>query len=78
MPVKETWPSVVWSSASVTPSSSASSASVGVRCRVAWSSATVCSRVRALARTDLGTQSMARSSSSMLPLIREIAYVSNL
>ena len=33
---------------------------------------------RALNRTDRGTQSIARSSSMIAPLIRGIAYVSNL
>jgi hypothetical protein len=31
-----------------------------------------------LARTDRGTQSMERSSSTMAPLMRAMAYVSNL
>ena len=37
-----------------------------------------CSTARALARTDRGTQSMERSSSMIAPLIRGMAYVSNL
>ena len=34
--------------------------------------------LRAFDRTERGTQSMDRSSSRMAPLIRDIAYVSNL
>ena len=36
------------------------------------------SSARALARTERGTQSIDRSSSRIAPLIRAIAYVSNL
>ena len=67
-----------WNSSIVMPSSLAISSSEGVRCRR-------CSRLpwtrsisRARARTERGTQSSARSSSMIAPLMRVIAYVSNL
>ncbi len=48
--------------------------------RFSMDSRSVCafSSSRALKRTERGTQSIARSSSMMAPLMRGIAYVSNL
>ena len=65
------------SSSSVIPIFSASSASVGARWSCASSEAIARSISRARARTDRGTQSIARSSSMIAPLMRVIAYVSN-
>ena len=67
------------SSSSVSmPSFPAISSSVGARCSFASSSAIARSMCRARARTERGTQSIARSSSMIAPLMRAIAYVSNL
>ena len=66
------------SSAVVIPSLSAISSSVGARCRLASRAAIARSIARARERTERGTQSIARSSSMIAPLIREMAYVSNL
>ena len=71
--MKEIWPSVVCSWSSVMSSSSASSASVGVRCSSPSSLAYAFSSARALARTERGTQSIERSSSRMVPLMRAMA-----
>ena len=60
------------------PSRSAISASVGCRFSMASRSECAFSISRALNRTERGTQSIARSSSMIAPLIRGIAYVSNL
>ena len=60
------------------PSASAISWSVGARCSRFSSTAQRFSISRALLRTERGTQSRERSSSMMEPLMREIAYVSNL
>jgi hypothetical protein len=51
---------------------------VGLRCRRFSRATSAFSTSRALNRTDRGIQSIARSSSMIAPLIREIAYVSNL
>jgi hypothetical protein len=77
-PVNEIWPRVVWSWSSVRSSSSASSVSLGVRCSLPSSVEYAFSSARALARTERGTQSIERSSSRMFPLMRAMAYVSNL
>ena len=60
------------------PSFVAISSSVGARPSRASSSAIARSISRARARTERGTQSIARSSSMIEPRIRAIAYVSNL
>ncbi len=60
------------------PSRSAISASVGWRFSIASRSECAFSISRALNRIERGTQSIARSSSMIAPLIRGIAYVSNL
>jgi hypothetical protein len=62
-----------WNSGALTPSSAAISSSVGVRCRRCSSFAWTFSISRARARTERGTQSSARSSSMIAPLIRVIA-----
>ena len=67
-----------WSSRSVTPRRAATSFSVGPRLWIDSRSEYAFSISRALNRTDLGTQSIARSSSMIAPLILGIAYVSNL
>ena len=60
------------------PSSAATSLSSGLR-RSSFSSFEYARSIdRALARTERGTQSIERSSSMIAPLMREIAYVSNL
>ena len=61
------------SSSVVIPSFSAISSSVGARCSFASSALIARSMSRARARTERGTQSIARSSSMIAPLIREIA-----
>ena len=61
------------SSSVVIPSFSAISSSVGARCSFASSTVIARSMSRARDRTDRGTQSIARSSSMIAPLIREIA-----
>ena len=63
----------VWKSAEDIWSSSATSASVGVRRSVVSRCVTACSTARALLRTERGTQSMERNSSMMAPLIRGMA-----
>ncbi len=60
------------------PSRSAISASVGCRFNIASRSECAFSISRALNRMERGTQSIARSSSMIAPLMRGIAYVSNL
>ena len=60
------------------PSFSAISSSVGARCSFVSSSAIARSIWRARVRTERGTQSSERSSSMIAPLMRAIAYVSNL
>ncbi len=65
------------SSSSVIPSFFEISSSVGARPSFASSSPIARSMSRARERTERGTQSIARSSSMMAPLIRAIAYVSN-
>ena len=60
------------------PSEAAISSSVGARVSLDSRFAIVFSISRARARTERGTQSIERSSSMMEPLIRAIAYVSNL
>ena len=60
------------------PSFFAISSSVGARSSLSSSSAIARSMSRARARTERGTQSIERSSSMIWPLIRAIAYVSNL
>ena len=60
------------------PSRSAISFSVGWRFSIASRSVCAFSISRALKRIERGTQSIARSSSMIAPLIRGIAYVSNL
>ena len=68
----------LWSSSSSSmPSFSAISSSVGERWSSASSFAIARSISRARERTERGTQSIARSSSMIEPLIRAIAYVSN-
>jgi hypothetical protein len=74
----EIWVTMSCSSERLTPRCSAISVSVGARFSVDSSSALALSTSRALNRTDRGTQSSARSSSMMAPLIRGMAYVSNL
>ena len=66
------------SSATVMPILAAISSSVGAVPSFASSSAIARSISRARERTERGTQSRARSSSMIAPLIRAIAYVSNL
>jgi hypothetical protein len=66
------------SSSTVMPTSSAISLSVGARWSLFSSLALARSSSRARARTLRGTQSIARSSSMMAPLMRMMAYVSNL
>ena len=63
----------VSSSSSVMPSFAAISSSVGARMFFFSSSAIARSMSRARARTERGTQSIARSSSMIAPLMREIA-----
>ncbi len=65
--------SAVRNSSTVISSSSESSSSVGTRCRRASSFRLARSIWRARARTDRGTQSSARSSSRIAPLMRVIA-----
>src|ERR671915_1875349 len=67
-----------WNSSSVMPSLAAISSSVGARASFASSEAIARSISRARARTERGTQSIERSSSMIEPLMRAIAYVSNL
>ncbi len=55
------------------PSSSAISASVGVRCSVASRTAIARSMSRAFVRTERGIQSIERSSSMIAPRMRLIA-----
>ena len=66
------------SSSSEMPTFPAISASVGARISTRSSSTIARSISRARARTERGTQSSERSSSMIAPLIRAIAYVSNL
>ena len=66
------------SSSVVIPTFAAISSSVGARPSLLSSSAIARSISRARERTERGTQSSARSSSMIEPLIRAIAYVSNL
>ena len=65
-------------SATPMPSPLAISWSVGARWSLFSRLAHAFSILRALLRTERGTQSRERSSSMMEPLMREIAYVSNL
>ena len=65
------------SSASVRSASAATSASVGLRCRLDSRRPSAACTARALERTDRGTQSCARRSSRMAPRTRCMAYVSN-
>ena len=67
-----------FSSSTVMPISSAISLSVGARWSLFSSFALARSTSRARARTLRGTQSIERSSSMIAPLMRMIAYVSNL
>ena len=69
----EIWVRASWNSPSFMPRAPASSSSVGARCRRLSSSADFFSIARARARTDRGTQSSARSSSMMAPLMRVTA-----
>jgi len=73
MPTEEILRSALWNSPTVISSSAATSASLGVRRKVASRCVTACSTARALVRTERGTQSMERSSSMIAPLIRGIA-----
>ena len=66
------------SSSSEMPSLPAISSSVGARISVRSSSTIARSISRARERTERGTQSSERSSSMIAPLMRMIAYVSNL
>ena len=68
----------VCSSSSEIPNSWASSASVAARCKLCSSFELARSISLARARTLRGTQSIERSSSMIAPLMRVIAYVSNL
>jgi len=61
----------------VIPTFAAICSSVGAVPSFASSSDIARSISRARARTDRGTQSIARSSSMIAPLMRAIAYVSN-
>ena len=70
--------SASWNSSTEMFSSRAISSSVGVRWSRCSSLAWTFSISRARARTERGTQSSARSSSMIAPLMRVIAYVSNL
>ncbi len=65
--------SASWNSSTEMPISAAISSSVGVRCSLCSSLPWVRSISRARARTERGTQSRARSSSMIAPLMRVIA-----
>ncbi len=69
----DTWEKISWSSTSEMRISVASSASVGERPNDASSLEKASSTARALVLTERGTQSMARSSSIIAPLIRATA-----
>ena len=77
-PVNEICDSVCASSSLVISSSAATSPSSGLRLSSFSSLEKARSIARAFARTERGTQSIERSSSMIAPLMREIAYVSNL
>ena len=76
--LSDTWARTVRTSMVVQPSCSATSSSVTWRMSCCSSSRVACSTMRALERTDRGTQSAARSSSMIAPRTRVAAYVSNL